>query len=69
MRLNNIYTAGDYFFLDFSVDNKTNIRFDIDQTRLKLDDKKDVEKRPIHNLSRFSRDDVRTSEVIQVWVS
>src|SRR5574344_2141934 len=40
MRLNNIYTAGDYFFLDFSVDNKTNIRFDIDQIRLKLDDKK-----------------------------
>src|SRR5574344_1074773 len=40
MRLNNIYTAGDYFFLDFSVDNKTNIRFDIDKIRLKLDDKK-----------------------------
>lgn len=40
MRLNNIYSAGDYFFLDYSVENKTNIRFDIDQIRLKLTDKK-----------------------------
>lgn len=40
MRLNNIYSVGDYFFLDFSVENKTNIRFDIDQLRLKLNDKK-----------------------------
>lgn len=40
MRLNNIYSVGDYFFLDFSVDNRTNIRFDIDQLRLKLNDKK-----------------------------
>lgn len=40
MRLNNIYSAGDYFFIDFSVENKTNIRFDIDEIRLKLNDKK-----------------------------
>lgn len=40
MRLNNIYTAGDYFFLDFSISNRTNIRFDIDEIRLKLSDKK-----------------------------
>ena len=40
MRLNNIYSVGDYFFIDFSVDNRTNIRFDIDQIRVKLDDKK-----------------------------
>lgn len=40
MRLNNIYSAGDYFFLDFSVENCTNIRFDIDEVRLKLSDKK-----------------------------
>ena len=40
MRLNNIYSAGDYFFLDFSVDNRTNIRFDIDEMRIKLSDKK-----------------------------
>lgn len=40
MRLNNIYSVGDYFFLDFSIDNRTNIRFDIDQLRVKLNDKK-----------------------------
>ena len=40
MRLNNIYAVGDYFFIDFSIENKTNIRFDIDQLRLKLNDKK-----------------------------
>lgn len=40
MRLNNIYAVGDYFFIDFSVDNKTNIRFDIDELRIKLADKK-----------------------------
>lgn len=40
MRLNNIYSTGDYFFLDFSVENRTNIRFDIDEVRLKLSDKK-----------------------------
>ena len=42
MRLNNIYTAGEYFFIDFSIENKTNIRFDIDQMRIKLCDKKQV---------------------------
>ena len=40
MRLNNIYSVGDYFFLDFSINNKTNIRFDIDELRIKLADKK-----------------------------
>ena len=40
MRLNNIYSVGDYFFIDFSIDNKTNIRFDIDEIRVKLADKK-----------------------------
>lgn len=40
MRLNNIYSVGEYFFIDFSVDNRSNIRFDIDQLRVKLNDKK-----------------------------
>ena len=40
MRLNNIYSVGEYFFIDFSVENRTNIRFDIDQLRVKLNDKK-----------------------------
>lgn len=40
MQLNNIYAVGDYFFIDFSIENKTNIRFDIDEIRVKLADKK-----------------------------
>lgn len=40
MRLNNIYSAGDYFFIDYSIENKTNIRFDIDEICVKLADKK-----------------------------
>jgi conjugative transposon TraN protein len=40
IRLNNIYSVGNYFFIDYSVDNKTNIRFDIDEVRVKLADKK-----------------------------
>lgn len=40
MRLNNVYCVGEYFFIDFSVSNKTNLRFDIDELRIKLSDKK-----------------------------
>ena len=40
MRINNVYTVGQYFFLDFSVTNSTNLRFDIDELRIKLVDKK-----------------------------
>ena len=40
MRLNNIYAVGDFFFIDYSIENKTNIRFDIDEIRVKLSDKK-----------------------------
>ena len=40
IRLNNVYTAGDFFFIDFSVENRTNIRFDIDQLRFKVEDKR-----------------------------
>ena len=40
MRLDNIYSVGEYFFLDFSIENRTNIRFDIDELRVKLCDKR-----------------------------
>ena len=40
MRMNNIYAIGEYFFIDFSIENRTNIRFDIDEMRFKLTDKK-----------------------------
>lgn len=38
--LNNIYTLDKYFFIDISMFNKTNIRYDIDQIRFKIEDKK-----------------------------
>ena len=40
MRLNNVYSVGEYFFIDFSVENRTSLRFDIDELRFKLADKK-----------------------------
>lgn len=40
MRLNNIYAVGEYFFIDFSIDNATNVSFNIDEIRVKLADKK-----------------------------
>ena len=40
MRLNNVYAVGEYFFIDFSVENRTSLRFDIDELRFKLADKK-----------------------------
>lgn len=38
--LNNIYTMDKYFFIDISLFNKSNIRFDIEQIRFKIEDKK-----------------------------
>lgn len=42
IRLNNLYTVGGYFFLDISVENRSNVRFDIEEIRIKLCDKKQV---------------------------
>lgn len=42
MSVNNIYSVGDYFFIDFSIKNKTNIKYDIDELRIKLLDKKET---------------------------
>ncbi|MFD3002654.1 conjugative transposon protein TraN [Pontibacter toksunensis] len=42
IRLNNIYTVGNYFFLDVSMKNSTNIAYDIDQIRFLIEDKKVV---------------------------
>jgi len=39
-RLNHIYSAGDYLFLDISYHNKTRLKYDIADFRFKLDDKK-----------------------------
>lgn len=40
--VNNIFAINDYFFIDFSLYNKTNIKFDIDDIRIKLRDKKET---------------------------
>lgn len=41
-RVNNIYTVGDYFFIDFSLKNLSKIKYDIAEIRLKLMDKKEL---------------------------
>ncbi|TKC08026.1 conjugative transposon protein TraN [Pedobacter polaris] len=38
--LNNVYTLGDFVFLDISYTNRTNLKYDIDELRFKVDDKK-----------------------------
>ncbi|MDC8102645.1 conjugative transposon protein TraN [Chryseobacterium rhizosphaerae] len=39
-QLNNVYTFGDYVFLDVSFKNKTNLAYDIDKLKFSIDDKK-----------------------------
>lgn len=56
--LNNIYSFGDYVFVDVSFHNSTKIKYDIDQFRFKIEDKKivkatnvqDVEIEPVFTL-------------------
>lgn len=38
----NIYSIGNYFFLDLNLNNRTNIRYDIAQMRITLSDKKET---------------------------
>lgn len=40
--INNIYSVGDYFFIDYSLQNRTKIPYDIAEVRVKLTDKKEV---------------------------
>jgi conjugative transposon TraN protein len=40
MTLNNIYTIDKYFFIDISLFNKSNIQFNTDQIRFKIEDKR-----------------------------
>jgi conjugative transposon TraN protein len=42
IRLNNIYTVGDYFFMDVSMKNKTNIAYAIGHIRFLIEDRKVV---------------------------
>ena len=38
--LNHVYTVGDHVFLDVSFQNRTNLPYDIDELRFKIEDKK-----------------------------
>lgn len=40
--VNNIYAVGDYFFIAYSLQNKTKIAYDIEELRVKLTDKKET---------------------------
>ncbi len=40
--VNNIYSIGDYFFIDYSLQNRTKIPYDIEELRVKLADKKET---------------------------
>lgn len=40
--VNNIYSIGDYFFLDYTLKNRTRIAYDIEEIRVKLTDKKEA---------------------------
>lgn len=65
-RLNNVFTAGDYVFLDISYFNDTNLSYQIDEQRFKIEDKKitkatnvqSVEIRPVwqlYNIQSFKK--------------
>lgn len=57
--VNNIYAVGDYFFIDYSLQNKTKIPYDIEEIRVKLTDKKEtkatnsqtIELTPVYSLN------------------
>lgn len=40
--VNNIYTIGDFFFIDYSLMNASKVKYDIAETRVKLQDKKET---------------------------
>ncbi|RDC54339.1 conjugative transposon protein TraN [Pedobacter chinensis] len=39
-RLNQVYTLGEYIFLDLSFENRTGLKYNIDELRFKIEDKK-----------------------------
>lgn len=65
--VNNIYAVGDYFFIDYSLRNKTKIPYNIEELRVKLTDKKEtkatnsqtIELTPVYTLNhvrKFKKD-------------
>ena len=72
--INNIYSIGDYFFLDYTLKNRTRIAYDIEEIRVKLTDKKEtkatnsqtIELTPVFSMNntRKFRNDYRNVLVI-----
>lgn len=48
--VNNIYSVGNYFFIDFTMLNKTKVRYDIAELRVFLTDKKEVKSTNVQTL-------------------
>jgi len=63
LAVNHIYTLGDYIFLDLSLKNATNLIFEMDELRFKIEDRKinkstnvqSVELKPVFELYPFER--------------
>ena len=75
MRVNNIYSVGDYFFIDFSLHNHTNVKYDIEELRVKLMDKKDIYRQrkqgsvsgeEYKDAIRVQRDEIRKAKKVNV---
>src|SRR3546814_14573918 len=56
MRLNGIYTVGDYLFLDIGLHNRTNLAYSVDELRFSVDDRK---------IARATN--VQSVEIITIW--
>lgn len=63
LALNHIYTLGDYILLDLNFKNATNLIFDVDELRFKIEDRKinkstnvqSIELKPVFQLYPFER--------------
>lgn len=63
--LNNIYTFDKYFFIDVSLLNKSNIRYDIDQIRFKIEDKKQTKATNFQSIEILPLMQVNTNKVFK----
>lgn len=63
--LNNIYTFDKYFFIDVSMINRSNIRYDIDQIRFKIEDKKQTKATNFQSIEIMPLMQVNTNKVFK----
>lgn len=63
--LNNIYTFDKYFFIDVSMINRSNIRYDIDQIRFKIEDKKQTKATNFQSIEIIPLMQVNTNKVFK----